>query len=365
MTRLLLILALFGLATAAPAQDSRPMNRPVAPFRIAGNLYYVGTAGIASYLITDPAGHVLIDGAMQRERRADRGQYPRPRLSGRGRAHPASTHAHWDHVGGLAALKRLSGARLLASAGDREALDTGRTTYRDDVGTFPPVGVDGSIGDGEIDRGSAARRSPRTSPRPHQGRHRYTLTVTEGRPPARRADRLQPHRRQPAAGRRRRSIRTPRTTSKPASPASPRSAPTSSSRGHTGSFGFDEKRSRLAAGDRLRLRRCGRASRPARPRPRRLRGGAGPPARCVWTTRRANPLRSHPDESRHPDEHRSSRIRRRSRRPWASRIKSGMILFLAARRQVAHGQTSAKRGATTTASPHPPTRPPSGRSWSR
>jgi len=64
MTRLLLILALFGLATAASAQDRADYDRPVAPFRIAGNLYYVGTAGIAAYLVTDPAGHVLIDGGM-------------------------------------------------------------------------------------------------------------------------------------------------------------------------------------------------------------------------------------------------------------------------------------------------------------
>src|SRR4051812_47187555 len=56
------------LATAAYAQQdpvSRANNQPVEPFRIAGNLYYVGASDVTSYLITTPAGHIVIDGGFE------------------------------------------------------------------------------------------------------------------------------------------------------------------------------------------------------------------------------------------------------------------------------------------------------------
>ena len=39
-------------------------NTPYAPFKVIGNIYYVGTAGVSSYLITSPKGHILIDGIL-------------------------------------------------------------------------------------------------------------------------------------------------------------------------------------------------------------------------------------------------------------------------------------------------------------
>ena len=54
-----------GGAALAQDHDQRiEWNRPAAPFRIVDNVHYVGTAGLAAYLITDPKGHVLIDGGL-------------------------------------------------------------------------------------------------------------------------------------------------------------------------------------------------------------------------------------------------------------------------------------------------------------
>ena len=59
-------LAVLAALVAMPAQAESPAawTTPTEPFKIAGNLYYVGTAGIGAYLITTPQGHILIDGAM-------------------------------------------------------------------------------------------------------------------------------------------------------------------------------------------------------------------------------------------------------------------------------------------------------------
>lgn len=154
MFRAIMLALAAGLAMPAAAQDEdwaqirREWNAPIAPFTIAGNVHYVGTAGIAAYLITTPKGHILIDGAMEEGV---------PHVVANIRAlgfRPEDVkvilinHAHWDHAGGLAELKRLTGARLLASAADKPVLEAGKADYRPDLDPFPKATVDGVIGDG-------------------------------------------------------------------------------------------------------------------------------------------------------------------------------------------------------------------------
>lgn len=124
-------------------------NKPTTPFRIAGNVYFVGTAGLSAYLITGPHGHVLIDGGLPESA---------PLIAKNIRALGFRlkdvrilliNHAHFDHSGGLAALKRLTGAELYASAGDKADLEAGRTAGRPDLEGFPRVKVDDVITDGE------------------------------------------------------------------------------------------------------------------------------------------------------------------------------------------------------------------------
>ncbi|MGZ8999265.1 MAG: MBL fold metallo-hydrolase, partial [Allosphingosinicella sp.] len=112
------------------------------PFRIAGNLYYVGTARLAAYLLTDPAGHVLIDGGMPQM--ADQIAESVSKLGFRIEDVKIllNNHAHLDHAGGLARLKQLSGAQLLATQSDRSTLESGTLPYRDEYWYFPPVAVD-------------------------------------------------------------------------------------------------------------------------------------------------------------------------------------------------------------------------------
>ncbi len=145
---------LMGLTTSAAAHDDdwgtirKEWNQPIPPFTIAGNVHYVGVAGVSAYLITTPKGHILIDGGMEESAALIAANIRTLGYRLRDVKILLINHAHWDHTGGLPELKRLTGARLLASATDRPGLEAGRLDYRPDILPGPAVKVDGVIADG-------------------------------------------------------------------------------------------------------------------------------------------------------------------------------------------------------------------------
>jgi len=151
MMQAMALALMMAAPAAAPAQDAAQRtawNRPSAPFRIAPNVYYVGTAGLSSFLITDPAGYVLIDGALPESAPLIAANIKTLGFDIKRVKYLLINHSHADHAGGLAELKRLSGAQLIASAGDKADLEAGRTIGRADLPLFPPVKVDRVIGNG-------------------------------------------------------------------------------------------------------------------------------------------------------------------------------------------------------------------------
>lgn len=150
---LLLVIAtgLSALTGSAAAQDPPAWTRAIAPFNVIGRIDYVGTEGLAAYLIHTPAGAILIDGTLEQNAPL----IARSILARGVRVRDVKlillSHAHFDHAGGLAALKRASGARLIAGAGDRAALESGippgETSYG--VIRFPAVKVDRAVRDGD------------------------------------------------------------------------------------------------------------------------------------------------------------------------------------------------------------------------
>lgn len=140
------------LAAPAAAQDARQRvewNRPTPPFRILGNVHYVGTEGLSAYLITGPAGHVLIDGGLPESAPHILASIRRLGFRPRDVRYLLANHTHYDHAGGLAALKHATGARVLVSAGDAPDLRAGRTVGRAELDGFPPVTPDRIVRDGE------------------------------------------------------------------------------------------------------------------------------------------------------------------------------------------------------------------------
>lgn len=119
---------------AASARLFESWKPAVSPRTLLGNIHYVGTHGIACYLITTPAGHLLIDTGF--DDTADRLLAAVEQLGFR----PAdirlilSSHAHVDHVGGHARVQSRTGARIVASAADARLLASGGA---DDFSPFP------------------------------------------------------------------------------------------------------------------------------------------------------------------------------------------------------------------------------------
>jgi metallo-beta-lactamase class B len=187
-TAFAILLATYATAASAQldpefAQQRAEWNQPFEPFRIAGNVHYVGTRGLASYLIADPAGHILIDGGMEESAAQIAANIRKLGFRVGDVKILLINHAHWDHSGGLADLKRLSGARLLASAADKPELESGRSAYRTDLAPAAPVAVDRLIRDGEVIRLGATRLTTHLTPGHTKGCTSWTLRTEEaGRP---------------------------------------------------------------------------------------------------------------------------------------------------------------------------------------
>lgn len=122
-------------------------NKPMEPFRIIGNIYYVGPIGVSSFLIHSDHGDILLDGALPESAHLIEKNVAALGFHMKDVRILLNSHAHFDHAGGLAELKRASGARFEASAGDKPALESGRAV--NGTSDFPPVKVDRVVTDGD------------------------------------------------------------------------------------------------------------------------------------------------------------------------------------------------------------------------
>ncbi|MDR3711946.1 MAG: subclass B3 metallo-beta-lactamase [Puia sp.] len=100
------------------------------PFRIAGNLYYVGTYDLACYLITTPKGHILINTGLPGSAPMIRSHVQALGFRFRDIKILLATHAHFDHVGDMAAIKKMTGAKLMIQEQDAPVVaDGGNSDY--------------------------------------------------------------------------------------------------------------------------------------------------------------------------------------------------------------------------------------------
>ena len=158
----------------------------VTPYQIIGTgkqgIYFVGTEGLGMYFIPTEAGHIVIDGGMPGE-----GQYVADAIRKLG-FDPKdvkillNSHAHLDHSGGLAELKALTGAQLIASAGDRSALEGGfyLGSENDAAMNAPPVAVDRIIADGETLTLGNVSLTAHITPGHSRGCTSWTMPVVQG-----------------------------------------------------------------------------------------------------------------------------------------------------------------------------------------
>lgn len=123
MLRKMVLVLMMMIAGAAYAKDDvvncdncKEWNKPVKPFNVYGNTWYVGVNGISSVLITSPRGHILIDGALPQSAALIEANIKALGFKIEDVKLIVNSHAHWDHAGGIAALQRASGAVVAASA---------------------------------------------------------------------------------------------------------------------------------------------------------------------------------------------------------------------------------------------------------
>ena len=142
-----------GPRWALACKDSDDWETPAPPVRIHANTYLVGTCGISSILITGSQGHVLIDGGT--EQGADLVADNIRRLGYRVEdiKFILHSHEHFDHVGGVSKLQRMSGATLVASAPAAKVFASGAASADDPQAgmhkPFPAANVGRLIRDGE------------------------------------------------------------------------------------------------------------------------------------------------------------------------------------------------------------------------
>jgi metallo-beta-lactamase class B len=120
--------AVFTTGSTLRAQSNPDWTEPFPPFRIAGNLFYVGSKDLAIYLVTTPQGHILINSGLE-------ASVPLIRASVEKLGFKLSdikilliSHAHWDHDGGSAEIKRLTGAKYMVMDGDVSVVESGGQT---------------------------------------------------------------------------------------------------------------------------------------------------------------------------------------------------------------------------------------------
>ena len=154
--RLICALVFVSVATASVSPYSQAeqqeriqaVSEAAEPFRVIGNIYYVG-GQYGSYLITTPEGHILHDTGSAEMHPLIVSNVEKLGFNLRDIRIMISSHAHWDHVEGHAAMKRVTGAQVVALGGDAVALESGQDNSAIGARNFEPVPVDRVIEDGD------------------------------------------------------------------------------------------------------------------------------------------------------------------------------------------------------------------------
>ena len=136
----------------ASAQPNEAWKRPFPPHRIAGNLFYVGTEDLACFLITTPAGHILINTGLADSTPLIRASFQKLGFRLNDVKILLTMQAHFDHVGALSEIQKITGAKVFATEADAPILEDGGKSdpYFGKGSRFAPVKVDRRLKDGDV-----------------------------------------------------------------------------------------------------------------------------------------------------------------------------------------------------------------------
>jgi metallo-beta-lactamase class B len=135
------------------AQTSADWTEPFPPFKIAGNLYYVGSKGLANYLITTSQGHILINSDLEENVPLIRASVERLGFKFTDIKILLISHGHWDHNAASDTIKKITGAKYMVMDADVSVVESGgKTDFQ--YGNVPsslytPTRVDRVLHDGD------------------------------------------------------------------------------------------------------------------------------------------------------------------------------------------------------------------------
>jgi len=156
--------------SSGPSQDD--WNEPYPPYHLLGNIQYVGRHGVSAFLITTPAGSILLDGGLEESAVPIQKSITELGFKVSDIEFLLNSHAHFDHAGGLAALKKASGAKLVASRGDAPRLRAGADRQ-------PAEAVDRVVDDGGTVELGGTVLTAHVTPGHTPGCTTWTMTTTE------------------------------------------------------------------------------------------------------------------------------------------------------------------------------------------
>jgi metallo-beta-lactamase class B len=175
---------LLVLSATAFAFQNEEWTRPFPPFRMIGNIYWVGSYDLASYLINTQEGNIIVNTGMIGTAQQIRKSVEQLGFKLADTKILTATHGHFDHAAGMAELKRLTGAKLIVPEQDRELFETGgRADFRfgnSPEAHFEPVRVDGTFKDGGIISLGGTSLITHLHPGHTKGATSFTMNVKEG-----------------------------------------------------------------------------------------------------------------------------------------------------------------------------------------
>src|SRR5579863_9697187 len=131
------------------AQDPDDWHQSFPPHRIAGNIYYVGTGDLASYLVRTSGGSVLINTDYEQDVPMIRKSIDQLGFKFSEIKIVLLSHAHDDHVAGTASVVKQTGAKLMVMEGDVPAMESGTSDFQPSDQRWTPVKVDRVLHDGD------------------------------------------------------------------------------------------------------------------------------------------------------------------------------------------------------------------------
>ncbi len=178
---LVFVLALSG---SLVAQDTAEWTQPFPPFRIAGNLYYVGSKGLANYLIATPQGHILVNSDLEANVPLIRASVEKLGFKFSDIKILLISHAHWDHDAGSAMIKEMTGARYMVMDADVPVVESGGKTdfqYADTASAlYRPTKVDRVLHDGDEVKLGGSTLVAHLTPGHTKGCTTWTMKVSDG-----------------------------------------------------------------------------------------------------------------------------------------------------------------------------------------